>query len=136
MTLALALATAAMSGTSFTCTVDTAYLTIFAPSEEATASYRGNVLTLYTVSGDGELFPTKPRIRQVFDALPDSLTMALTTGDDMKLELVLSGYDVAAKTAAIKIDAQSAGESLGTLAGTCIASTETAETGKTGSTTP
>ena len=113
------------AGTTFTCKLDTAYLTIVAPSEEVTVAYRGNILTLYKVTGDGEIFPTPPRIRQVFDSLPDDLVINLVTDGDVSIELAVSNIDAEINAAAINLTATRKDETLATLSGLCEAAANT-----------
>ena len=94
--------TAAMSGLMFECRADTAWINVIAPAEDVTADYRGNVLTLYRVSGDGELIAPQMRVRQVFDSLPDSLYIKLTS-PEFDVELDITDYAAEAGTSAIGI---------------------------------
>lgn len=103
MSILLAMAaTAAMSGTTFECRASTAYLTVFAPSEEVTAAHRGNVLTLYKVTGDGEVLAADRKIVQVFDSLPTSLYIKLTASE-FGVELDMDDVDLGAGTSTINI---------------------------------
>lgn len=103
MSLLLATAaTAAMFGTTFDCRASTAYLTVFAPSEEVTQRFRGNVLTLYRVTGDGEVLAADRKIAQVFDSLPTSLYIKLTA-KEYDVELDIEDVDMDAGTSAITI---------------------------------
>lgn len=95
-------ATAAMSGSTFDCRASTAYLTVFAPSAEVTASHRGNVLTLYTVTGDGEILAADRKIAQVFDSLPNTLYIKLTS-PEFDVELDIDEVDMTAGTSAITV---------------------------------
>ncbi|MDN3645320.1 hypothetical protein QWY75_03745 [Pontixanthobacter aestiaquae] len=115
-------ATAAMAGTTFDCRADTAYLTIFAPSEEVTAAHRGNVLTLYKVTGDGEVLAADRKIAQVFDGLPTSLYIKLTA-TDFDVELDISDVDLEAGTSAIAIKGTMPDGETMEVKGTCTVAT-------------
>ena len=79
--MSMILALAALAGTTFQCSADTATFTIFAPDEEQTANVMGNVLTLYSVTGDGEIVPSSARISQVFDDMPNSLYIEMKSDE-------------------------------------------------------
>ncbi|MDP5104278.1 MAG: hypothetical protein NWP98_10170 [Erythrobacter sp.] len=115
---ALLALTAAMNGLVFECRADTAYLTVFAPSEATTASYGGNVLTLYKVTGDGEIIAPQMRVRQVFDGLPDSLYIKLTS-PEFDVELDITDYVAEAATSAISITGTPKTGEPQTITGTC-----------------
>ena len=115
---ALLLMAAGMAGTTLTCTADTAYLTIFAPSEEVTANHQGNVLTLYEVTGDGEILAADRRIAQVFDSMPDGLYIKLTASE-FDVELTISDVDEDAQTSAISITGTMPDGETMTIEGTC-----------------
>jgi hypothetical protein len=108
----------AMSGLTFDCRAETAYLTVFAPSEEVTAGYRGNVLTLYKVTGDGEIIAPDKRVRQVFDSLPRSLFIELTASE-FDLEIDITDYDASAKTSKISLTGKPKQGERMTITGTC-----------------
>ena len=96
--MSMILALAALAGTTFQCSADTATFTIFAPDEEQTANVMGNVLTLYSVTGDGEIVPSSARISQVFDDMPNSLYIEMKS-DEATIEFEISEVDMAAATA-------------------------------------
>ncbi len=96
--MSMILALAALAGTTFQCSADTATFTIFAPDEEQTANVMGNVLTLYSVTGDGEIVPSSARIYQVFDDMPNSLYIEMKS-DEATIEFEISEVDMAAATA-------------------------------------
>lgn len=128
MSLLLATAaTAAMSGTTFECRTSTAYLTIFAPSEEVTANHRGNVLTLYTVTGDGEILAADRKIAQVFDSLPSTLYIKLTA-PEFDVELDIDDVDMDAGTSVITVTGTMPDSETMEIKGTC---TVTAADGST-----
>ena len=92
--MSMILALAALAGTTFQCSADTATFTIFAPDEEQTANVMGNVLTLYSVTGDGEIVPSSARISQVFDDMPNSLYIEMKS-DEATIEFEISEVDMA-----------------------------------------
>ena len=110
---------AALAGMTFQCEADTAYLTVFAPAEEVTADYHGNVLTLYTVEGDGEILPPPFKIKQVFDSLPDELFMLVET-QEFPIEITISNIDSVAQMADIGLSATSESGETQSISGTCM----------------
>lgn len=72
---------------------------VFAPSEEATAGYRGNVLALYRVSGPEKSFLNPERFEQVEDYLPQSLTISWRREHNSPVTLEIADHDAAAGTA-------------------------------------
>ncbi len=118
MITSVILGAALSSGLVFECNADTANLTVFAPSQEATAGYRGNVLTLYEVSGDGEIVPANKRIQQVIDILPDSLLVQMMA-PDFNVELEITEYNAAAATSMIRITGALPEGQSETINGTC-----------------
>ncbi len=111
-------AVAAMSGTTFDCRAEAAYLTVFAPSEEATAAHRGNVLTLYKVTGDGEVLAKDRKIAQVFDSLPTNLYIKLTA-PEFNVDLDIRDVDTDAGTSAIAIKGMTPDGETMEIKGTC-----------------
>ncbi|KPL67525.1 hypothetical protein SZ64_05025 [Erythrobacter sp. SG61-1L] len=110
--------TAAMAGTAFNCTADTAYLTAFAPAEEVTADYRGNVLTLYSLDGDGEILPKPYKITEVFDDTPHGLFMEVSAAEGLELLIDISSADPSTNMADLSITGKQDGNTM-ELAGTC-----------------
>ena len=106
-----------VAGTIFTCEAGTAYLSLFAPDEEVTANHRGNILTLYSIAGDGEILPQPVKIRQVFDGMPYGLGMSVTA-DDLKVEIEIDNVDQAAGTADLALTGVQADETM-EIAGSC-----------------
>jgi hypothetical protein len=110
--------TASMSGLMFECRADTASINVFAPAEEVTAAYQGNVLTLYDVTGDGEVIAPQMRVRQVFDSLPESLYIKLTS-PEFDVELEITDYVAEAATSAIGITGTTKKGEPQTITGNC-----------------
>ncbi|WP_010413360.1 hypothetical protein [Citromicrobium sp. JLT1363] len=96
--MSIALCLVALAGTTFQCSADTATFSVFAPDEAETANYMGNVLTLYSVTGDGEILSSSARISQVFDDMPNSLYIEMKS-DEATIEFEISEVDMAAATA-------------------------------------
>ncbi|KPF65265.1 hypothetical protein [Porphyrobacter sp. AAP60] len=115
---ALLALTAAMGGLMFECRADTASIEVFAPAEEVTAEYQGNVLTLYSVTGDGEVIAPQMRVRQVFDSLPESLYIKLTS-PEFDVELEITDYVAEAATSAIGITGKPKTGEPQTITGNC-----------------
>lgn len=115
---ALLALTAAMAGTTFACEADTAYLTAFAPAEEVTANHRGNVLTLYSLEGDGEILPKPYKITEVFDDTPYALFIEVSAADGLELMIDISSADPSTKMADLSISGKQDGKTM-EIAGTC-----------------
>lgn len=122
MSALLALA-AAMAGTAFDCEVVTRRFSLFAPAEEVTANYRGNVLTLYRLEVEEDGFGEGVKLDQVFDGLPYELFVALDNGSDAPTEITIFELDeekgVARAQITDDISPMGGGTTRITLEGTC-----------------
>jgi hypothetical protein len=89
-----------LAGVMFQCAGDDLGETfeVFAPDAEATAGYRGDVRTLYAFDGAG-MGVEAPGYEQILDMLPDSLMLSWRVTNNSPVELSISDYDPAARSA-------------------------------------
>jgi len=120
--MSIALTLAALAGTTFQCTADTATFAVVAPDAEETAGYMGNVLTLYSVTGDGEIVPASARISQVFDDMPYSLYISMKS-DEADIELEISDVDMTVGTADVAVTATLPSDEVMSVTGACTIGT-------------
>ena len=95
---------------------------IFAPAEHVTRGHRGDVRRLYEVTPpDGWTHGAQPA--EIADFLPDSLTLTWRVENNSPLQVTISGYDEAARTARFavrsEVNPSSARADFRELHGTC-----------------